>query len=285
MGSLIVGYEYGADLVSQTRAGDTHFFLYDAHGSTKQLVNETESVTDTYEYDAFGEQLDASGSTKNRYLYTGEQFDEAADMYHLRARYYDPQQGRFPSPDPFAGEIEIPMSLHRYLYTYADPVNSIDPSGEISAVDVMMYASLLAAVAVVGILATSSFKSNSQDEFALPVVKEAHRVASALSADINQGGYPDDYFNKKNKKKQFPGLAAWHKNTIWAEIEGALNPGLIDINTGSIAGSSTKIVELERKKKTIGTTWKCLQISTRPLSLFQGKRVSEVRCCPTRSGT
>lgn len=246
LGSLIVSYEYGADLVSQTRAGNTHFYLYDAHGSTKQLVNDVETVTDTYEYDAFGRELHNSGSTQNSYLYTGEQFDEAAGMYHLRARYYDQHRGRFPSTDPYSGELALPMSLHRYLYTYGDPVNNIDPSGEISSMDVLMYAGLIAAVGVVGIMSVSSFRANSQDEYVIPVLREAQRVAGALSAEINQAGYPDDYFNKKNKKKQFPGLSTWHANIIWGEIESAINPALIDVNVGDIAGSSTTVLELER---------------------------------------
>ena len=31
--------------------------------------------------------------------------------------------------DPFAGENDEPLSLHKYLYAHADPINNIDPSG------------------------------------------------------------------------------------------------------------------------------------------------------------
>jgi hypothetical protein len=47
----------------------------------------------------------------------------------LRARYYDPATGRFNRLDPFFGNLNDPLSLHKYLYTHADPVNGIDPSG------------------------------------------------------------------------------------------------------------------------------------------------------------
>ncbi len=50
-------------------------------------------------------------------------------LYFLRARYYDPQAGRFLSHDPLLGNNENPVSLHRYLYTSADPVNRVDPTG------------------------------------------------------------------------------------------------------------------------------------------------------------
>jgi hypothetical protein len=50
-------------------------------------------------------------------------------LYYLRARYYDPGVGRFLSRDSFAGDESNPLSLHKYLYTHANPVNLTDPSG------------------------------------------------------------------------------------------------------------------------------------------------------------
>ncbi|MCP3977595.1 MAG: RHS repeat-associated core domain-containing protein, partial [bacterium] len=46
-----------------------------------------------------------------------------------RARYYDPQVGRFISADPFQGLKPYPLSLHQYAYANADPVNFVDPTG------------------------------------------------------------------------------------------------------------------------------------------------------------
>jgi RHS repeat-associated protein len=62
-------------------------------------------------------------------LYSGEQFDSKIRQQYLRARYYDPATGRFNRLDPFFGNLNDPQSLHKYLYTHADPVNGIDPSG------------------------------------------------------------------------------------------------------------------------------------------------------------
>jgi RHS repeat-associated protein len=86
-------------------------------------------VSDTYTYDAFGVALASAGTTQNVYLYTGEQLDANVGFYYLRARYYAQQQGRFITPDPEVGSIFEPISLHRYLYSHADPVNYRDPSG------------------------------------------------------------------------------------------------------------------------------------------------------------
>ena len=40
-----------------------------------------------------------------------------------------PQQGRFLTMDTWPGSPYDPATLHKYLYTHADPVNNIDPSG------------------------------------------------------------------------------------------------------------------------------------------------------------
>ena len=88
------------------------------------------AATDSYEYDAFGNALQTSGSTPNNYLYRGEQFDPDLGLYYLRARYYNPATGRFLSRDPIDHSITDPNQLHKYLYANGDPVNAIDPSGQ-----------------------------------------------------------------------------------------------------------------------------------------------------------
>ena len=61
-----------------------------------------------------GNQISSTGSTPNSYLYSG-------------ARYYNPNIGRFISEDPLGFEAGTP---DLYEYTYDDPVNTIDPSGD-----------------------------------------------------------------------------------------------------------------------------------------------------------
>ena len=56
-------------------------------------------------------------------------------MDYLRARYMDPQTGRFASADQYAGNINMPMSLQRYLYAGDNPVNFTDPSGNQTLVE------------------------------------------------------------------------------------------------------------------------------------------------------
>ncbi|MGC1244976.1 MAG: RHS repeat-associated core domain-containing protein [Spirulinaceae cyanobacterium] len=123
-------YTYGLNLLSQVRVTEELFYLHDGHSGVRQLADEDGMVTDTYHYDAYGNLLGVTGNSENDYLYRGEQYDEFAQMQYLRARYYDPDLGRFSSVDPFEGRLNEPVTTHRYLYGNANPVTFIDPSGE-----------------------------------------------------------------------------------------------------------------------------------------------------------
>jgi RHS repeat-associated protein len=101
------------------------------------LADENGSVTDTYDYDAFGNLTNSTGSTANNYRYCGEQFDGTTGLYYLRARYMNPNTGTFISMDSYNGSINDPVSLHKYLYANANPVMYSDPSGYMGLFDVV----------------------------------------------------------------------------------------------------------------------------------------------------
>jgi RHS repeat-associated protein len=126
-------YTYGNAIISQRQRDGggwrSSFYSFDGHGSVRQLTDASGAVTDTYVYDAFGKVIAQTGATPNVYLYRGERFDADLGLYHLRARHYNADRGRFMSLDPYQGDIDEPLSLHKYLYANADPVNFIDPTG------------------------------------------------------------------------------------------------------------------------------------------------------------
>ena len=94
------------------------------------------TMTDSYEYDAYGNSFTVSGSTPNEFMYRGEQYDSDLGLYYLRARYYNPLTGRFLGRDPedpglldSDGIPTDPKRLHKYLYAGGDPINRVDPNG------------------------------------------------------------------------------------------------------------------------------------------------------------
>lgn len=72
--------------------------------------------------------LTTNGTTTSVYGFAGEQTD-ATGLVYLRARYYEAGQGRFITRDMWEGDYEQPLSLNRWNYVQANPVNLIDPSG------------------------------------------------------------------------------------------------------------------------------------------------------------
>jgi RHS repeat-associated protein len=126
-------YVYGLERLGEMRnyAQGTQyiFYVYDGHGSVRALTDLSGTVTDTYDYDAFGNLIHSTGTTYNNFLFAGEQFDPDLGLYYNRARYLNTTTGRFWSMDSFEGNDENSLSLHKYLYTEADPVNNTDPCG------------------------------------------------------------------------------------------------------------------------------------------------------------
>jgi len=132
-GTVARTYSFGLERISETQPINstltTSFYGYDGHGSVRQLTSSTGSLTDSYDYDAFGNIVNQTGSTPNNYLFAGEQYDPALNLYYNRARYLSTTTGRFWTMDTEEGHDEQPLTLHKYLYADADPVDGADPSG------------------------------------------------------------------------------------------------------------------------------------------------------------
>jgi RHS repeat-associated protein len=131
-GTVDKSYIHGIDLISQEDANGRIYYQVDGLGSTRLLTDNNGAIVVEYDYDAYGNLTRKVGDADNNYLFAGEQFDDAVDGYYLRARYYDPATGRFASTDPFEGYLDQPVTLHDYLYGNANPVNFVDPSGEVT---------------------------------------------------------------------------------------------------------------------------------------------------------
>ena len=147
-GAVTRQYTYGLQRISENQqianVWTPSFYEYDGFGSVRQLTNAAGTVTDEYEYDAFGNSFTKAGTTPNNYLYRGEQYDSDLGLYYLRARYYNPNTGRFMSRDPLDGKAKRPASLHKYLYANGDPVNMTDPRGRESMLETGSLDALIA---------------------------------------------------------------------------------------------------------------------------------------------
>ena len=87
------------------------------------------------------------GCVVNAYLFAGEALDPNSGWYYNRARWMQPQLGRFASADSHPGGSTDPISLHRYLYASLDPVGKMDPTGLFTGADVMASLASIANIA------------------------------------------------------------------------------------------------------------------------------------------
>jgi RHS repeat-associated protein len=121
-------YLYGNGLIAQMQGSVAEYFLGDALGSVRQLTNTSGAVTYASSYDPYGVVSQAFGTSRTAYGYTGEYTSN--EMVYLRARYYDPDLGRFLTRDTWAGDTNSPMSLNRWNYVNGNPINYTDPTGK-----------------------------------------------------------------------------------------------------------------------------------------------------------
>ncbi|MBQ7262124.1 MAG: hypothetical protein IJR14_00240, partial [Synergistaceae bacterium] len=187
-GALQAYYTRGGDvLISMSRGNAKSWYLFDGHGSVRMLADASGQITDGWTYDAWGELTSRTGVTENAYLYAGERFDRTTELYQLRARYMDPKTGTFLSMDPWQGNRHDPITLHKYLYANADPVNNVDPTGMMPTlagimsalhVDAILHGGVVMKVsAVLGLLSAGAY--GVQFAFAMKDL-----VVSVLAGDI-----------------------------------------------------------------------------------------------------
>ena len=109
------------------RASDGAVFRYtqEQPGHVSGLVGAGNVVANAYTYTPWGEPLSTQEQVPQPLRYAAREYDAETGLYFVRARYYDPQQGRFVSEDP----IGLEGGINLYTYVGGNPMNFTDPSG------------------------------------------------------------------------------------------------------------------------------------------------------------
>jgi len=110
---------------------DVQFTLPDAHGSVHQSVDSLGAVEETKFYSAWGVSLNvvgtalATNAVASRFGYNGRPDLGNSGLLDFRARFYDPDLGRFLNADP-SGTSD---GMNRYAFVHGDPMNRVDRNG------------------------------------------------------------------------------------------------------------------------------------------------------------
>jgi RHS repeat-associated protein len=83
-----------------------------------------------YNYGPYGEQ---AGWTGSRFKYTGQIMLPEVQLYHYKARVYDPVTGRFLQADPIGYKDDVNL----YAYVANNPLNATDATGQLNDAKLM----------------------------------------------------------------------------------------------------------------------------------------------------
>ena len=126
-------YTYGesgiGERVSVDKSEESSYYLYDGRNSVTGILTETANLTNSYQYDSYGNLTSGTADGVNYYGYNGESTNVKTGLQYLRARYYNAENGTFTTEDSDLGTTENPLTRNCYDYTTNNPRNYSDPTG------------------------------------------------------------------------------------------------------------------------------------------------------------
>ena len=131
-GALLVQYGYaGSGMIAKSAGGTTQYFLSDRL-SMRLALSDVGVVAGRQGHLPFGDDFGESGS-QEKHHFTGYERDGESGLDYALNRNNSPNIGRFQQADPYkaSGYMVDPQSWNRYSYVENDPVNFLDPTGEI----------------------------------------------------------------------------------------------------------------------------------------------------------
>lgn len=157
-----LGRHIDALIAKREDAGALQYYVMGPVNSVLQLTDAGGNVLNSYDFTAFGEDVDVQETAFNPFQFAGRRKQTESGLYYFREREYDAGSGRFLSLDPMEsyasrsvpfgvlGEVDgdtpvsplfrartaissasMPFSPSRYIYVGNDPRNHLDPTGEV----------------------------------------------------------------------------------------------------------------------------------------------------------
>jgi RHS repeat-associated protein len=208
-----------------------NWYLTDRLGSVTGMIDAMGALINTTQYDSYGHILSQSNpAVADQLGFTGREYDAETGLYYFRARYYNPDLGRFQSEDPI-GLTGGDYNISRYVVN--NPINHNDPIG------------LSPTIATRTINVTNLGVVQEEGETALAFGRRVHQVIQALAklanpnfeaeADFGEFGRADLFSEEDNliieiKPFNTAGANAGY-NQLISYYGGVLNEDLADATT------------------------------------------------------
>ena len=120
----------GRAVCDSTNMWSANYYITDHLGSVRVVTDAEGEVLDTYDYMPYGSEFTTDTDNITDYRFTGKEKQTAfgnSNIYDSFARFQN-TYGRFMSIDPKAEEF---YHISPYTYCAGDPVNLVDPDGEV----------------------------------------------------------------------------------------------------------------------------------------------------------
>ena len=120
-GKIVAQYE-----INQTEETLRRYFVHNHIGTPEIITDEKGNFLSEQQFDSFGKR-------KNRFYnsigFTGHEHDNEIGLINMKGRMFDPETGRFLSPDPVIQNPLSSQNYNSYSYVYNNPLKYTDPSG------------------------------------------------------------------------------------------------------------------------------------------------------------
>jgi RHS repeat-associated protein len=107
----------------------TLYLIKDHLASNRLTIPQSAAALQSHAYGPYGNpRITNAATVPTGKGYINERFDAETGLQYLHARYYDPELGRFLTPDwwdPWKEGVDF----NRYAYGFNNPINTSDPSG------------------------------------------------------------------------------------------------------------------------------------------------------------
>jgi YD repeat-containing protein len=134
-------------------SGAPSYYLEDRMGSILGLANSSQSVTDTFVYDAWGNTIQRQGTNDYTFLWKGEfgyYMNTDFAQYLVGYRFYIPDISRFSTRGKW-NSYPLNIFYNQYVYILNRSPNAVDPTGFVAQIVV------IGAVVLVGIVAVELY--------------------------------------------------------------------------------------------------------------------------------
>jgi len=126
-GQMLAEYVYlGDQLLAMIKPGEAVYYYHNDHLGTPQvLTDDSQAIAWKAVYTPFGEAAPSIQTVENPFRFPGQYYDPETGLHYNYFRYYNPQTGRYITPDP----IGLEGGVNLFTYVEGNPVNGIDTEG------------------------------------------------------------------------------------------------------------------------------------------------------------